>query len=182
MYAVGLYIKDNNAKKEIFDVLLSLIGNHASKEEVNGFDVFYHNYENCEEIKQLILSISTEFMIPIRGYISANNTKESLEEELGLVTEALLNMGNDIYTLKEVIPYVNNSILRKKLLDYILDGTGITTDFIREFALSDLNVSLASKRMFIHRNTMIYKLDKFFEMTGFDLRHFIDCHLLYCLI
>ena len=99
MYAVGLYIKDNDAKKEIFDVLLSLIGNHASKEEVNGFDVFYHNYENCEEIKQLILSISTEFMIPIRGYISANNTKESLEEELGLVTEALLNMGNDIYTL-----------------------------------------------------------------------------------
>ena len=182
MYAVGLYIKDKGIKKEAFDVLLSLIGNHASHEEINGFDVFFHNYDSAIEIKQLILSISTEFMLPIKGYISNNKSLDRLKEELDLVTVVLNDMGNEIYNLKEVIPFVSNPILKKKILDYILDGTGITTDFIREFALSDLNVSLASKKMFIHRNTMIYKLDKFHQDTDFDLRHFIDCYLLYSLI
>ena len=182
MYAVALYIRNNDIKKEVFDVLLSLIGNNASHKEINGFDVFYHRHENCEEIKQLILSLSTEFMVPIKGYISYDRETEKLLEELKLVTLALRDMGNEIYNLKELLPFINDCALKKKLLDFILDGTGITIEFIREFALSDLNVSLASKKMHIHRNTMIYKLDRFYQDTHFDLRHFIDCHLLYSLI
>ncbi|MBO5542875.1 MAG: helix-turn-helix domain-containing protein, partial [Acholeplasmatales bacterium] len=40
----------------------------------------------------------------------------------------------------------------------------------------------ASKSMFIHRNTMMYKLDKLKAESGFDLRNFKDACILYMLI
>ena len=39
---------------------------------------------------------------------------------------------------------------------------------------SSLNISVASKKLFMHRNTLLYKMDKFSENTGLDLRNFDD--------
>nr|WP_241393066.1 helix-turn-helix domain-containing protein [Clostridium tetanomorphum] len=50
------------------------------------------------------------------------------------------------------------------------DGEIITT--IEEFIKSDLNISDAAKKLFIHRNTLIYRLDKIYKETGFDIRNF----------
>ncbi|UKI48833.1 MAG: helix-turn-helix domain-containing protein [Clostridium sp.] len=33
-----------------------------------------------------------------------------------------------------------------------------------------MNVSKASKMLYLHRNTLIYKLDRFYEITGYDIR------------
>lgn len=42
------------------------------------------------------------------------------------------------------------------------------------FFRSNLNISLASKELYIHRNTLIYRLDRIAEETGFDPRSFKD--------
>jgi carbohydrate diacid regulator len=67
-------------------------------------------------------------------------------------------------------------------LNYILAGSGINETFILEFAENDLNVSQASKAMFIHRNTMIYKLNKLKANSQFDLTNFKDAYILYSLL
>ena len=43
---------------------------------------------------------------------------------------------------------------------------------IEEFVNSDLNISDAAKKLYIHRNTLIYRLDKITKETGFDIRNF----------
>lgn len=43
---------------------------------------------------------------------------------------------------------------------------------IEEFFNNDLNVSEAAKKLYIHRNTLIYRLDKIQKDTGYDLRNF----------
>lgn len=43
-----------------------------------------------------------------------------------------------------------------------------------EFLNCDLNVRKASKRLFIHRNTLYYRLDKIESLTGLDIRKFSD--------
>lgn len=52
------------------------------------------------------------------------------------------------------------------------------TDEIREtvsvFFRNDLNLTAASKQLFIHRNTLNYRLDKIRRETGLDLRSFHD--------
>lgn len=43
-----------------------------------------------------------------------------------------------------------------------------------EFLKNSLNISETSRSMFMHRNTLIYRLDKIEKATGLNLRHFND--------
>jgi hypothetical protein len=48
---------------------------------------------------------------------------------------------------------------------------------LEEFFAHDCNVSETAKKLFIHRNTLIYRLDKFKQETGLDARSFNDAVL-----
>ena len=52
------------------------------------------------------------------------------------------------------------------------DEETITT--INKFFENSLNVSETSRQLFIHRNTLVYRLDKLLKTTGLDLRVFED--------
>lgn len=43
---------------------------------------------------------------------------------------------------------------------------------IQKFFENNLNVSETSRKLFIHRNTLVYRLDKIHKTTGLDLREF----------
>jgi len=52
------------------------------------------------------------------------------------------------------------------------DQETLTT--IDKFFENSLNVSETSRQLFIHRNTLVYRLDKLQKSTGLDLRVFDD--------
>ena len=52
------------------------------------------------------------------------------------------------------------------------DEETLTT--INKFFENSLNVSETSRQLFIHRNTLVYRLDKLQKSTGLDLRIFED--------
>ena len=45
---------------------------------------------------------------------------------------------------------------------------------IQKFFENNLNVSETSRKLFVHRNTLVYRLEKIKKMTGLDLREFED--------
>ena len=45
---------------------------------------------------------------------------------------------------------------------------------IQKFFDNNLNVSETSRKLFVHRNTLVYRLDKIKKLTGLDLREFED--------
>ena len=45
---------------------------------------------------------------------------------------------------------------------------------VNKFFENSLNVSETSRQLYIHRNTLVYRLDKLLKMTGLDLRKFDD--------
>jgi len=45
---------------------------------------------------------------------------------------------------------------------------------IRKFLENDLNISETAKKLYINRNTLIYRLNKIQKDTGLDLRKFDD--------
>ena len=53
-----------------------------------------------------------------------------------------------------------------------LDEETLTT--INKFFENNLNVSETSRQLYIHRNTLVYRLDKLQKSTGLDLRTFDD--------
>lgn len=57
-----------------------------------------------------------------------------------------------------------------KRVDPFMDAE--TTQTLESFFELDCNVSETAKKLFIHRNTLLYRLDKFKQETGLDVRSF----------
>lgn len=78
--------------------------------------------------------------------------------------------------LFEKIVYNIEPKLKQELLNKFkdkfnqFDGEVINT--IDEFMKNGLNISDAARKLYIHRNTLIYRLDKIKKETGFDIRNF----------
>jgi len=79
-----------------------------------------------------------------------------------------LMLGNIAYNLSSEVKKEMLSIIKHKLDKF--DGEMLNT--IEEFLKTDLNISEASKNLYVHRNTLIYRLDKIYKETGFDIRLF----------
>ncbi|MDR0821171.1 MAG: helix-turn-helix domain-containing protein [Oscillospiraceae bacterium] len=60
-------------------------------------------------------------------------------------------------------------VLKKGTIDSFDHETMFT---IQRFFENNLNVSETSRKLFVHRNTLVYRLDKIKKVTGLDLREF----------
>ena len=93
-------------------------------------------------------------------------------DERDIIAYSELGIGRLIYQLP--IP------LCKLFIREIFDGKGPddfdeeTLTTINKFFENSLNVSETSRQLFIHRNTLVYRLDKLQKSTGLDLRVFED--------
>lgn len=89
-----------------------------------------------------------------------------------IIAYSALGIGRLIYQLP--IP------LCKMFIKEIFDGKDLddfdeeTLSTINKFFENSLNVSETSRQLYIHRNTLVYRLDKLQKSTGLDLRVFED--------
>ena len=71
-----------------------------------------------------------------------------------------------------------NYDIRKSIMQRFNDGfSKFDKDLIRTvevFFELDLNLSEAAKKLYVHRNTLIYRLDKIAKYTKYDIRKFKD--------
>ena len=104
--------------------------------------------------------------------------------------QVAIEVGKFFDTAKTIISYDNLGIARliyqlpTTLCDMFLnevfkkgsiDGLDAETLFtIQKFFENNLNVSETSRRLFVHRNTLVYRLEKIKKLTGLDLREFDD--------
>ncbi|MBQ7040405.1 MAG: helix-turn-helix domain-containing protein [Clostridia bacterium] len=67
-----------------------------------------------------------------------------------------------------------NEVLSERILSEIDEET---LDSIQKFLDCDMNIASAAKALYIHRNTMVYRLDRLQKQTGLDVRRFEDAML-----
>lgn len=130
------------------------------------------------------ISKKQENNINLLKYIIWNKYKEIcfIKEQ---ILQDLLN-GKDVGTdkieknlwfLKKYITNIDSSV-KQELMDKfktkfdVFDNELIET--IQQFINCGLNISDTSRNLYIHRNTLIYRLDKIKKETGFDIRKFTD--------
>ncbi len=101
-----------------------------------------------------------------------------------------LDVGKIFYSTKNVVAYSKLGIGRliyqlplplcRMFIKEIFDGRSPdefdeeTLTTINKFFENSLNVSETSRQLYIHRNTLVYRLDKLQKSTGLDLRIFED--------
>lgn len=177
-----LLVKNDFEDSQILLEMFKSLFKNMKNEEVANYIAIYFSYENNDDIVHVLNALETELVGNIHAYISEDKSENKLEKEVKIAIHLLEELPLGIYNLKDAllkIKYIDN---KKEILNYILEGSGMNEDFIKEFAENDLNVSQASKAMFIHRNTMIYKLNKLKSSSGFDLNNFKDAYILYSLL
>lgn len=89
-----------------------------------------------------------------------------------VISYAKLGIGRLIYQLP--LPLCRmfiKEVLHGLTMDDFDDETLAT---VNKFFENNLNVSETSRQLYIHRNTLVYRLDKLQKMTGLDLRNFDD--------
>lgn len=97
------------------------------------------------------------------------------ETDKDIVDYNHLGIGRLIYQLPTTLcKLFLNEVFKDNVYENIDQETMIT---IKKFFENSLNVSETSRQLFVHRNTLVYRLDKIQKLTGMDLRNFEDALL-----
>ena len=83
-----------------------------------------------------------------------------------------LGIGRLIYQLPTTLCEIFLEEVFKKDSLSTLDHETLNT--VLSFFENNLNVSETSRKLFVHRNTLVYRLEKIRKLTGLDLREFDD--------
>lgn len=92
------------------------------------------------------------------------------DTEKYIMTYDNLGIGRLIYQLPiSLCDMFLNEVFKKGSIDSLDYETLFT---IQKFFENNLNVSETSRKLFVHRNTLVYRLEKIRKLTGLDLRRF----------
>lgn len=94
------------------------------------------------------------------------------DTEKTIVTYENLGIARLIYQLPTTLCETFLKEIFKKGSIVGLDHETLFT--IQKFFENNLNVSETSRKLFVHRNTLVYRLEKIKKLTGLDLREFDD--------
>ncbi|MBP3604360.1 MAG: helix-turn-helix domain-containing protein [Lachnospiraceae bacterium] len=148
-------------------------------------------YDEIHQIANTIVDMmNTEAMINVRvAYGTIVHELKDVSKSYKEATMAL-DVGKIFYVEKKVIAYGRLGIGRliyqlpvnlcKIFIDEIfaeegsseIDEETLTT--VNKFFENNLNVSETSRQLFVHRNTLVYRLEKLEKSTGLDVRTFDD--------
>ena len=92
------------------------------------------------------------------------------DTEKSIINYENLGIGRLIYQLPNTLCDIFLSEVFKKNSIDTLDHETLFT--INKFFENNLNVSETSRKLFVHRNTLVYRLEKIKKLTGLDLRQF----------
>lgn len=192
-------IHENN-DVSVFDVIQNLFPD-KSKDfviNINDSDIALvkevRNNIETSDLEKLARSISdslsTEFFA--KPLVGIGTTVTDIKDLARSFKEAqiALEVGKVFDTEKAIVSYDNLGIARliyqlpTTLCDMFLrevfkrdsiESLDAETLFtIQRFFENNLNVSETSRKLFVHRNTLVYRLEKIKKITGLDLREFDD--------
>lgn len=149
------------------------------------------DYDDLEKTANMILDmLNTEAMTKV--HVSFGTIVGDIKEVSRSYKEAkmALDVGKIFYSGKNVVAYSNLGIGRliyqlplplcRMFIREVFESKS-PDDFdeetlatINKFFENSLNVSETSRQLYIHRNTLVYRLDKLQKSTGLDLRVFED--------
>ncbi|MDD6655700.1 MAG: helix-turn-helix domain-containing protein [Lachnospiraceae bacterium] len=188
--------KDNPATELLNGMFSSQVGDYITAVDESNVILIKaleqkDDYETLNQIAETIVDMmNMEAMMNVR--VSFGTIVGELKEVSKSYKEAkmALDVGKIFYAEKKVTAYNKLGIGRliyqlpinlcRIFIDEIfgsnvpdeLDEETLTT--INKFFENNLNVSETSRQLFVHRNTLVYRIEKLEKSTGLDIRTFDD--------
>lgn len=139
--------------------------------------------EHAESMKEVI--VSNVYCKCLLSYSTFQGGEEAFKKSFKDVSTCIVlgnkyNLKSSVYDVEDLlfekIVYNISEDIKEELYEkfkkkfHKFDAEVVLT--IEEFMNCGLNISEAAKKLYIHRNTLIYRLDKIQKDTGYDIRDF----------
>ena len=182
-------IKDEKDINKVLDFFEEMFLEVAFIEYENKYLMFYFE-EISYEVKNIISSIMDDFSVKFKIFASSkinlddknnfftiyNLYNKYLDRKsnyylnyIDLITEIIkINIGD----LKLLKPIILNRLLVDPQMEVLINA----------MFDSDLNVTQTANKVYMHRNTVIKKLEYIKNETGLNIQRFIDANIMYWLI
>lgn len=186
LYLLGYYDL-SEIKTELNTLISSLVHVVDLREEVNSILYIYEGHDDLN-FEEIILNMLSDTLYDLVLYQSHQfdlldkllNHFEFVKKHITHVPKQDGPFINDRKLLKSIM-YLQKPTLRENFLGkYAKDNLMLET--LKIYFDSDQNMTKAAKDLYIHRNTLIQRLDKFMQETGFDIRKFQDAVVIYQII
>ncbi len=155
-------------------VLVKEIDENISREKLEGIAKTIFDNLQSEALTTVTVGIGTVVKgVPdlAKSYKEAQIAIEvgkAFDEEKNIISYENLGIGRLIYQLPTTLCELFLSEVFKTGSIDSLDRETLLT--IQKFFENNLNVSETSRQLYVHRNTLVYRLDKVQKITGLDLR------------
>ncbi|WP_125565796.1 helix-turn-helix domain-containing protein [Companilactobacillus insicii] len=153
---------------------------------LNNSEVFMEHSELVSTVQLLDEDFGTKSQVYIgQTWPLDENVPEIFKLEKRIFSQ---NDGDPVSNLStDVISFMfNQSLANEKLfitLKNIITSNSEYISMIRSLYINQNNIAKTSKDLYVHRNTLLYRIDKFNRETGLNLKSMDDlvlCHLLLC--
>lgn len=152
--------------------------NSGEETEVDTYSKMIYDTLSAEAMSNVHIAVGT--IVSDLKDVSNSYKEASMALEVGKIfncedhisTYSKLGIGRIIYQLPlPLCKMFIQEVLKGKKVENFDEETLMT---VNKFFENSLNVSETSRQLYIHRNTLVYRLDKLLKMTGLDLRKFDD--------
>ncbi|MBU8878409.1 helix-turn-helix domain-containing protein [Bacillus sp. FJAT-29790] len=118
---------------------------------------------------------------------SYNNAKKAMNIGINSGQNSGIYVYNERELMLRLLPKELSDDYQKKLMNIIApliehDSYEVLASTFTAYCKYNMKLSEASRNMFIHRNTIIYRLEKICEITSLNTSNFENCMLLYTAI
>jgi DNA-binding PucR family transcriptional regulator len=158
--------------------------------------VFVEIVEENEDLslpyEQIANALMSDFYMDLTLYIGSvcSNLHDAhkqfeIEKKLFNIAQHYMPKEN-VYQIQKVVPYLlfdqMSTTTKQFLTENVFKEVNNDSELIRTIKVyleCNMNLTLAAKKLYIHRNSLQYRVDKFIEKTGIDVKHFPQASVVY---
>ena len=155
-----------------------------SANDISAYDVIQNLFP--DKNKDFVFNITETDIVLVKELKSALDSKDleklarSIADTLSseFYTRVNVGIGTAVVGVKDLARSFKEAQMALEVgkvfdTDKVIESLDHETLFtIQKFFENNLNVSETSRKLFVHRNTLVYRLEKIKKLTGLDLREF----------
>lgn len=168
------------------DFLKGLIGNYINPIYKDAVLTVFFDADSEVEFEEIIQTLNEDFYVSATLFESGSLYNGiDKEEYLKFICDnksKLLEINKLYLTESDLIKHkLISNIVAKNILKEYYDDYQMKL-VIKTYLDCDMNISKAASKLYMHRNTVMNKIDKFIINTGYDIKKFQNAFVIYHIV
>ena len=167
----------------LLDFFKGLLGNNIVIKNIEKDIIICFDDDESFDFEEIANSLNSELFTNLILFEGSNYNDYPLEyiEEIRSVFSCVEVINSSYLNEKKLFLLLSkkeNDIMKRNILKQYVDDFEML-HIVKVFLENNQNTSLAATKLYMHRNTLINKIDKFIKITGYDIKNFSDAFIIY---